>query len=300
MSAPPAVSVIIPVRNDPDSLGRCLDALRAQTFPAGDFEVIVVDNASTQDLGGVRRGHPEARWFRDEGSGSYSARNAGIREARGSVIAFTDADCIPDPRWLETGVAALGSGAGVVGGELVWLDPVGRGLNSWEILETVMFALGSIRQLIEERGFAITANLFTRREAFDRVGMFDDKLRSAGDREWVQRAVAGGLALRYCGEAIVRHPRRSTARDFLRKQRRLVGGRLDLLRRSKPGPAEILADLRKISLLDGRLYRVIFGDPRAKGMNRRMRLFGAGVLVAVVTTAEKLRILCGGSPSRGA
>jgi glycosyltransferase involved in cell wall biosynthesis len=301
VSASPRISVVIPVRNGAATIPRCLECLRAQTWPREDFEVLVIDNGSTDGLEAVAGRHPEVRWLRDEGGGSYSARNRGLREARGEVIAFTDADCLPDPSWLERGVAALGrDGAGVVGGEVIWLDPVGRDLNACEILETIMFGLADIRQLIAERGFAITANLFTRRDVVARVGPFDAGLRSAGDREWVHRAVARGEALRYGGDVIVRHPRRSTLREFLRKQRRLVGGRLMLLRREHPGWRQILADLRKASLLDRRLYRVVFGDPRARRWPRRIELIAVGLLVSLVTTGEKLRVLAGGEPSRGA
>jgi len=296
----PRVSVIIPVRNSAAALKTCLAALEAQSFPRRDFEIIVVDNGSTDDIASVRSGFPDVIWLEDPGTGSYSARNRGLRRAAGSVVAFTDADCIPDAAWLSEGLSVLaGKGATIVGGEVPWLDPEGRGLNAYEILETIMFALGSIRQLIDERGFAITANLLAYREVFDRVGGFDAALKSAGDREWVLRAVARGEVLKYAGGAIVRHPRRSTRRDFLRKQRRLVGGRMQLLRRSRPSLRAVLADLRKVSLLDPRVYKVAFGDPRATGVRRRLNLIGVLLLVSLVTTAEKLRIICGGEPARG-
>ncbi len=300
MSGTPPVSVIIPVRNGAEVLPRCLEALRRQSWRGG-AEILVVDNASTDDLEEVRRRFPEVRWFRDEGPGSYSARNRGLEEARGEIIVFTDADCQPDSTWIEQGGAALNrDGATIVGGEVVWLDPAGRDLNACEILETVMFGLADIRQLIAERGFAITANLLTRRQVFYRDGRFDAALRSAGDREWVHRAVGRGETLRYGEDVTVRHPRRSTLTAFLRKQRRLVGGRLMLLKRSHPGVRDVLGDLRKASLLDGRLYRVIFFHPGARRWRRRIELIAVGLLVSVVTTAEKLRVLAGGEPSRGA
>ena len=172
-------------------------------------------------------------------------------------------------------------------------------LNSYEILETILFGLGNIRLLIAERGFAITANLFTTRAVFDRVGEFDATLKSAGDREWVLRAVAKGEKLGYAGAALVRHPRRSTRAEFFRKQRRLVGGRMALLRRGRPKLGAVLADLRLVSLLDPRVYRVAFGDPRAKGFFRRAHFVGVVLLVSLFTTGEKLRLLVGGEPGRG-
>ena len=197
-------------------------------------------------------------------------------------------------------MAALAAGpATIIGCEVPWIDPVGRGLNPYEILETIMFGLADIRQLIEERGFAITANLFTTRAVFARVGAFDAGLKSAGDREWVLQAVAQGEVLRYAGDAIVRHPRRSSAEAFFRKQRRLIGGRLAVLRRGHPPRRAILAHLREVSLLDPRVYRVAFGDRRARGFGPRLRLVGVLLLVSLFTTGEKLRLLLGGCPGRG-
>jgi len=294
------LSVIIPVHNGAAALSACLAALDGQSFPRGDFEVIVVDNGSTDDLAPLRRLFPGVRWLQESAAGSYAARNTGLRQAGGPLLAFTDADCVPDAGWLERGVAALTAGpATIIGGEVPSIDPVGRDLNSYEMLETVMFGLGSIRRLIEERGFAITANLFTSRAVFDRVGEFDADLKSAGDREWVRRAVAKGERLGYAGDAIVRHPRRSTRAEFFRKQRRLVGGRMMILRRGRPGLGAVLADLRLVSLLDPRVYRVAFGDPRAKGPARRIRFVAVVLGVSLFTTGEKLRLLLGGKPGRG-
>jgi glycosyltransferase involved in cell wall biosynthesis len=296
----PRVSVIIPVHNGAHSLGACLGALEGQTLARADFEVIVVDNGSSDDLAPVQALFPAVHWLREGVVGSYAARNTGLRHARGEFLAFTDADCVPEAAWLERGVAALAAGPGtVIGGEVPFLNPVGRELNSYELLETVMFGLGDIRRLIEERGFAITANLFTSRAVFGRVGEFDAQLKSAGDREWVLRAVAKGEILRYGGDVIVRHPRRSTRAAFFRKQRRLVGGRMDLLRRSRPSLGAVLHDLRLVSLLDPRVYVVAFGDPRPKGLGRRIRFAGVVLLVSLFTTAEKLRLLLGGKPGRG-
>jgi glycosyltransferase involved in cell wall biosynthesis len=294
----PRVSVIIPVRDAAAALRLCLAALQRQDFPAEDFEILVVDNGSNDELPSVRRSFPAVRWLEEGGAGSYAARNQGLRHAAGAIIAFTDADCVPDPAWLREGVAALAAGgATIVGGEVPYLEPAGRALNAYEILETIMFGLGSVRQLIAERGFAITANLFAARGVFDRVGEFDPGFKSAGDREWVHRAVARGERLGYAGAAIVRHPRRSTRAAFYRKQRRLVGGHLTLLRREHPGPVAVLDHLRKVSLLDPRVYRVAFREPRARGF--RLRFAATVLAVSMVTTAEKLRLLLGGSPARG-
>jgi len=103
-------SVVIPTRNRPQAVERCLDALAEQTLRPGSFEVIVVDDGSEPTLA-----LDPARWsstfalklIHQKNTGPAGARNRGVAEARGEFLAFTDDDCLPTPPWLETLVAAL-------------------------------------------------------------------------------------------------------------------------------------------------------------------------------------------------
>src|SRR3954447_26423119 len=107
MAALPAVSVVVPVRDGARVIGECLDALTAQRG-APPYEVLVVDNGSTDNTAAAVRAHPSAPTLVTESRpGSYAARNAGIIAAAGSVLAFTDADCTPAPTWLAAAMAAL-------------------------------------------------------------------------------------------------------------------------------------------------------------------------------------------------
>ncbi len=102
----PRVSVVIPTCNRREVLGRCLEALSGQVHT--DFEVIVVDDCSTDDtpafLIEFAGGHPglDLRWLRNEThAGANPSRNRGIRAAAGELVAFLDSDCIADPDWLR-------------------------------------------------------------------------------------------------------------------------------------------------------------------------------------------------------
>ena len=103
----PLVSVIVPVFDDAERLASCLSALQAQTYPTDRYEVVVVDNGSREDLGAVVAGFQGFGFVREDRVGSYAARNKGIEASKGEVLAFTDADCLPDPGWIEAGVRAL-------------------------------------------------------------------------------------------------------------------------------------------------------------------------------------------------
>jgi glycosyltransferase involved in cell wall biosynthesis len=102
----PTVSVIIPTYNRTTYLGQTLDSLRAQTYR--DFEVIVIDDGSTDNTAAFIRSRPETiRYFWQENAGPAAARNHGLREARGRFVAFLDSDDLWEPRFLEATTACL-------------------------------------------------------------------------------------------------------------------------------------------------------------------------------------------------
>ena len=257
------VSVIIPVRNNVAGLRTCLAALHQQTYPAEQFEIIVVDNASTEDIGVLKPEFPRVLFLSDSGPGSYSARNRGLKAAQGRVIAFTDSDCIPDPTWVENGVHAIATnGATILGGDVVFLEPEDRPLNACEILEIIASGLPNIKHLIETRGFAPTANVFTTRAFVDRVGEFDATLKSGGDTEWAHRAKAKGEKLAFADGVVVRHPRRSTFDALTLKYKRQVGGGVKLLRRKNPSFFKIILHVLALSPLDPRSWLVALAAPQ--------------------------------------
>ncbi|CAG0970165.1 partial heptose III glucuronosyltransferase, partial [Gammaproteobacteria bacterium] len=92
-------SVVIPTFNRKDILRQCLKSLQAQDFT--DFEVLVVDggNDGTEEM--LAREFPGFRYLREERSGPSVARNLGIEQATGEIVAFTDDDCLPPPDWLS-------------------------------------------------------------------------------------------------------------------------------------------------------------------------------------------------------
>jgi glycosyltransferase involved in cell wall biosynthesis len=97
MSDKPLISVIVPARNEEKYLGKCLEALSKQDYP--NYEIVVIDNASSDSTSEIARRFTN-RVFREEKIGLSYARNSGFKEARGEIIARTDADSMPPPAWL--------------------------------------------------------------------------------------------------------------------------------------------------------------------------------------------------------
>ena len=120
-----AVSVVVAARNAQDTIGRTLEALRAQDLRQ-EWEVVVVDDGSTdstaQIASQVAEVDPRFRLVSQSSAGPAHARNRGVAEASGELLAFTDADCFPLPGWLTAAVAAAAGGADLVQG-LVAPDP---------------------------------------------------------------------------------------------------------------------------------------------------------------------------------
>ena len=96
----PTISIVIPVRDGEKVLARCLEALTHQSLAPKDYEVIVIDDGSTDGSAGIAREYG-TRVFSQPPSGTATARNLGVEEARGAVVLFTDADCVPDRHWAE-------------------------------------------------------------------------------------------------------------------------------------------------------------------------------------------------------
>lgn len=94
------ISVVIPARNSAETIGLCIEALLAQSTARGEYEVIVVDDGSTDGTAAIAEGEG-TRVLSQPHHGPAAARNLGLREARGEIVLFTDADCIPTSTWIE-------------------------------------------------------------------------------------------------------------------------------------------------------------------------------------------------------
>ncbi|MEX2195974.1 MAG: glycosyltransferase [Thermoleophilaceae bacterium] len=206
-------SIIVPAHDAATTLPRTLAGLAAQEVD-GEFEVIVVDDGSSDRTGALAEeaGVHVVRHERPLGPGA--SRNAGVAAAGSGVLAFTDADCAPTPRWLAAGLAALGD-SGLVQGRVEPRPDVPCGPYDKTLWVTSAWGLFE------------SANLFVRREVFESVGGFDDGLLELAGAHFGEDVVFGwrarraGVATGFSEEALVHHevfPR--SAAEFVRERRR--------------------------------------------------------------------------------
>jgi glycosyltransferase involved in cell wall biosynthesis len=205
------VSVILPARDAGATIARALDGVAAQGV---DHEVIVVDDGSRDATRAVaeERG---ARVLDGDGRGPAAARNLGAAEASAPALAFLDSDCFPTHGWLASGLRAL-EDADLVQGE-VCPDP-GAACGPFD---RTLWVTGAW-------GFFESANLFVRREAFERLGGFEGWLGQATTKELAEdtwlgwRARRAGLRTAFAPDALVHHavfPR--DARGYVAERARL-------------------------------------------------------------------------------
>jgi glycosyltransferase involved in cell wall biosynthesis len=169
-TAHPSISAVIATYNRSSFLPGLLAALEAQDLAPVDFEVVLVDNGSTDDTRAVLAAALATTPLAlrvvhlPENHGPAPGRNAGARAARGELLAITDDDCLPTPSWLRATQAAFVDGADVVQGT-VRADPAGVGqMGPWD--HTI--------QVTPPTPFFETCNVAYRRTAFDRAGGFDE------------------------------------------------------------------------------------------------------------------------------
>ncbi|MCG8466843.1 MAG: glycosyltransferase [Gemmatimonadetes bacterium] len=208
-------SVIVPMRDCAETLPRCLEALHDQRTRE-PLEIICVDNDSPDGAGEIAR-RAGVRVVHEPKPGAYRARNAGLRASTGSVVLFTDPDCVPRRDWAAKHRAALaGSNAWITLGRV---DPpdsarIVRLLGPYDHARHTQLLSGSD----PSRYFGFTNNLGARRELFTRLGPFAERRRGA-DTLLVQRSVRalGPDSVAYVPDAQVTHLEVATVGHWLLK-----------------------------------------------------------------------------------
>jgi GT2 family glycosyltransferase len=194
-------SVVIPTYNRADRLHRLLLALSAQRG-IDDFEVIVADDGSTDDTVARARDLSARMPYRlvvvaaETNAGPAAARNRGWRAGKGSFVVFMDDDCVPEPAWLATMVAALADTDIVVG----------RTRPPEEQRDRIG-PFSSYLDITDSDGF-LTCNIGYRRAVLDTVGGFDEQafpLQNGEDTDLGLRARKAGFGDRFVADAVVRH-----------------------------------------------------------------------------------------------
>ncbi len=210
----PRVSVIVCSYNGGSTLEQCLHSLENLNYL--DYEVILVDDGSTDDTPSIAARFSDVRTIRQTNMGLSAARNVGLAAATGEIVAYTDSDCFADPDWLGLLIRQLvKTGAAAVGGPN--LTP-----NDGWLAGCVAAAPGQPTQVLisdDEAEHIPGCNMAFRADVLRRIGGFDPIYRKAGDDvDICWRLIDSGCLVTFAPGAFVWHHRRQGPRPYFRQQ----------------------------------------------------------------------------------
>jgi len=234
----PSVSIVVPVYNGSRTIEHCITSLLNQDYPKDKYEIIVVENGSTDNTPEFLKNYP-VRLIHCNKPGPSEARNNGIAYSRSDIIAFTDADCVAAPNWLTNLTQPyINPKVGGVGGEILAYRHANR--NFVEIFSDDYSPL--INYGSENSGEFLprlyTANASYRRELINQIGGFRPYLITGQDVDLSWRLqLQTDYKLQYAPEATIYHHHRTTKAGLARQYRRYGFGEimLDTLYRQHPG-----------------------------------------------------------------
>ena len=240
------ISVVVCTHNRADKLANCLARLADQTLDRSSYEVVVVDDCSTDATPEVSDRYGTRAIRTERNVGPAAGRNTGVTAAAGAIVAFTDDDCVPDRDWLHALLDAFDDPKTLAaGGKIVPLrtdrllfryydanSPLAHNANVaalkggvWERFGAYLrtsFRLNSLPDSQESLLTIASANMAIRRSAFELVGGFDEQFDVGGEDDDLclrLHRLRPGAVLRYRPRAVVAHDYDSSLRDALRRSR---------------------------------------------------------------------------------
>lgn len=215
------VSVILPVYNGEGVVKQCLDSLFIQEYPREYYEVLVIDNASTDNTAEIVRSY-NVHYIRVEKRGVSMARNRGIREAKGKLLLFLDADCLADSLWIKGHVethlrlSKTDPEIKAVGGGVA-----GYNRNFWALCDDFcswsLYHPGLAPR--KEKRYCPTANFSIEKKIIEELGSFNEELHFGEDVALCREITKKGYSIFFEPRAKVAHMNRGSFKTFMEHAR---------------------------------------------------------------------------------
>jgi GT2 family glycosyltransferase len=215
------ISVVIPTHNRPQQLQQCLTSFLKVEYPRDEFEIVIGDDCSPQDLTPVIvpfQSQLNVQLVRNVvNSGPATARNTAAKLATGALIALTDDDCLPDPGWLTAfETATLQHPTALLGGQLRNAYPNNMYAEASQIISDMAYA--HFNRNPNDAKFFSSNNMAVPRQLFWELGGFDGMFRGASeDRDLCERWHAAGHPLVFVPDATLAHAHNLNLRRFARQ-----------------------------------------------------------------------------------
>ena len=214
-------SIIVPFLNEQQYLEQCMKSLLNQDFNKNEYELIFIDNGSTDRSKEIVSKYKEILLLQENKPSAYIARNRGLAIAKGNIIAFTDADCEVKNNWLTNIYKGMeGNNAMIVLGKRYFSQDKSFSLKMFEDWENAKAEV-TFANFDSKYYFSYTNNMAVRTEVFQKIGFFteDISLALTGDVEFVQRCVLKypNVKIMYLEDMKIRHLEIKTAEFWLKK-----------------------------------------------------------------------------------
>ena len=292
MTSKVKVSVIVPVWNDERRVVKCINALKNQQFVPEAYEIIIIDNGSTDRTFEEIQGIEGITVLQELKPGSYAARNKGLSVAKGHYVAFTDSDCVPDKNWLASLIecAETQRDIGVVAGDVSFFKDEADEIDDASLAYESFFSMN--QEEYARKGVCITANWLSKKKTLLELGGFNAKLKSGGDHDMAKRLTNNGLSVVFCKQAVVAHPARNK-QEILKKRRRVIGGSWD----KTDGKLKSIKLLwEAVKLYIKRTLLVFFSNEAS--LKQRLSVFGIISAIFFVSLSEIAKLTAGQQSTR--
>ncbi len=216
----PMISVVVPTLNEKHHITSCLDALEQQSIGERNFEVVVVDNGSTDGTREQLAGY-STRLLKESKPSPYAARNRAINETRGVWLAFTDATCIAEPTWLEMLLKRAGETQSRIVGGLTRYEVLTPTLGNQLFYESHLPE--QLRETVETHQCIAGNNLLVHRSLFEKHRLFRE-IRSGSDIEFSKRVSQMGHRCVFAEQAVVFRQCDLTSWQYLKRCYRIRWG----------------------------------------------------------------------------